>query len=96
VEKFLALPRPQPVHDTSHHDSIFSINKNEPMEDWLSCLEKMFDTPCPHTQQQLLQSQECDQLSCTSSKANHRNCSEKAWSSWNFLEPRPLRMNDHA
>lgn len=83
---FLSLP--PHMDDKSSAAAICSIE--EPMDDWLSCLEKLFeDAPCPHPKEWT----HCDSSDARSKHCYHHNYSAKSGSSWDVLEPRPLRMN---
>ena len=65
--------------------AIFAIN--EPKQDWLTGLEKLFDAPFyRHANQQGL----CDSLHVKANHDHNHNCSQELSSSSVFLEPCPL------
>jgi hypothetical protein len=92
VEKFRSFT---PLQYKSFGSPMFSVNNNgrEPMEDWLSCLEKMFAAqPCSPVEQW----GQCDSFD-VKGKLHHSivNSTKQgqalSWSSRDFLlEPRPL------
>jgi hypothetical protein len=103
-ETYLQLQEPQPnggakfLRFTSLHGTLYespgalaSIEKTTmEEEDWLSILEKLFDVPCHHAKR----SNPYNSFHKKTKRNDNQNGSDKAWSSsWEFLEPRPLRMN---
>lgn len=52
-------------------------SRNEPMEDWLTSLEKLVDAPSFHI---------------TANNYPRYNSSEELWASWIALEPRPVKV----
>lgn len=67
----------------------------EPMEDWLSCLEKMFAAPCSPPWKPPGPSNLSFHVHMIKAQDNYTSCSNEAWPQlWDLLEPRPLPMMD--
>ena len=59
----------------------------EPVQDWLTCLEQLFDVHvCHHAKQR----GPCDLFRVEANQDDQQNCPDELWPSWDFFEPCPL------